>query len=220
MERKVKNLILIMTILASTGCSFLSAGHDHPHQASVDAPEPIQVDDGSYLYIPNYVADEFGAWIDGEIKAQCTSAEIVSKEVKPREVEEQPIGFAYDTVEREYDFVFQTHEPIDVAVMNADHIHIESAEIYSSSGDKLDFIEWIRVHPEHYGNPMIGWSPNPTGWVFPLRIDGSIDLKPYMKYQDDGDGYITVKSKARGKSPDRDTYIGTRFNLLLFRDCE
>ena len=213
---KFGTMFLLVCLL--TGCGFLYPGDDHPHQVTVEEPPVVVSEDNSYLYIPEFSLDEKGEVV-GEVVAACNAVEYVNLEVNANEIESVGI-FGYKTIERSYTFVLQTHIYDHARVMEADHVHLAAAEIFVVSGDSLEFIEWTKTYIDNFDEPMIGWTPNPEGDLASLRIDGSIDLKPYMRYQDDGDGFFKIQSKARGSSPESDTYIATRFRLMLFRECD
>jgi hypothetical protein len=204
----------LASLLFLTACGWFSAGSDHPTSPLILAPDIIQTEDGTYVYVPTTRVPGIDI-LDNQIE-ECREVKIIERSLPAMSVNDHAVGFVYKTIENEYDYGLDDDSDGEF-LLNADYIHIRSAKLFVESGSTLEFVEWIKARVGSAAGPMIAWTPDPSGREAILRVDGSINLAEFLQL-DSSPGF-KIHSSARGKSPEDDTTVGLKFTLIAFKDC-
>jgi len=177
-------LLFAVFLITMSSCGWFSAGNEHPTEPIVLAPELIETEDGTFVYIPPNVDVNLTSINNDAL--ECEKARIIEKEIPAISVNDYSITFVYKTVNKEYVFELDREDEDDAFLINSDYVHVKSAKLFVKSGDDLGFIEWIKSHIGGWNGPPVVWSPSLRGRESDLRFDGSVNIRDYIKRRDGG----------------------------------
>mgnify|MGYP000597363500 CR=1 FL=1 len=207
-------IIIILLMATLSACGWFKPSGDYNEKETIEAPPFFQLEDGRVVYDYYDEINDFGL-TTGETREVC-EAEEYDRTVPPELIESGVIKFAYKTFEfdnESLEFSQFTDEEI-VKLFEADHIHINKAQVIVVSGaPDFTFVDWFEVYLEDnlvfWGGPF-----EEDEFVVDLKYDGSIDLRLYIT-----EAGIPFSANLRAKVPPVKTYVSVEVSLLRLFNC-